>query len=106
ICNAPVFHGIALSDGGPVFFKSAPVDRTYMEACVNRSLQTIISAEGEMESESSDIVEESPTNMTIEDRLVMLMQQRQKHIQPIALATMKVWRGEKLMSESEDTFFL
>jgi len=102
ISNAPEFRGIAISDGGPIFFQSSPVDETYMHACADGLLETII--ENRIEEEPGDEVEaeQKPAPLTIEDRLSILMQQRQETIQEVALASMKAWRGEDITQEHEE----
>src|SRR5205085_10113119 len=44
ISNAPEFSGVAVSDGRPVLFRSAPVKDDYMTNCVNGSLVSMISS--------------------------------------------------------------
>jgi hypothetical protein len=95
ISNAPVFQGVAVSDGGPVFFESGPVDLPYMQLCDASSVEEHIKAKGASTSGTpEDRVEESAPP-SVEDRLAALMRKRQESIQSIALDTIQVWRGRR-----------
>ncbi len=99
ISNAPEFHGIAISHGNPVSFQSGPVDPAFMNACVERTLNDLLAFRGDPPTDDLAELNSVEAPSTIEERLATLMQQRRESIQPVALATMRVWRRE---TESED----
>jgi hypothetical protein len=90
ISNAREFQGVAVSQGGPVFFESEPIDGAYMKACVDGSLEERVGARAAGGDEPR---EEPPPPPSVEDRLAQLMRQRQESVQKIALETMRAWRA-------------
>lgn len=95
ISNAPEFNGVAISSqGGLVQFESGPVDIKFMQACADGTLDKLFEDRGDVadthEVDSKSV--ESP--QTVEERLALLMRRRRESIAPIALDTMRIWRGE------------
>jgi hypothetical protein len=93
VSNAREFHGIAVSQGGPVLFESQPIDQSYMEACVGGSLEQALAGRATDVRVDAD-PEEAPLPLSVEDRLTALMRQRQDSVQKIALETMRAWRED------------
>jgi hypothetical protein len=91
--NAREFHGIAVSQGGPVLFESQPIDQTYMEACALGSLEQVLGGRATGLRDNAD-QEEVPPPLSVEDRLAALIRQRQDSVQKIALETMRAWRED------------
>lgn len=95
IANAAEFVGIAVRDAGPVLFGFAPVDQGYMDACADGTLPEVIKKRGVETPAASDQSVQPRLTPSLEDRLATLMRQRQESIRPVALATMRAWRGEE-----------
>lgn len=95
ISNAPEFHGVALSGGGPLRFKSSPVNEATMRACADGSLATKMIARAEKQGivQQATNPEPPPEVPSIEDRLSALTRQRRESIQTVAMETMKIWQG-------------
>jgi hypothetical protein len=95
ISNAPEFHGVAISSGGPLRFKSSPVNINTMKACADGSLALRMIDRAERQGIVQQAPDPEPTSeaTSIEDRLASLSRQRRESIQPVALETMKVWQG-------------
>jgi hypothetical protein len=95
ISNAPEFHGVALSGGGPLRFKSSPVNTATMRACVDGTLASRMIARAERAGVFQQAIEPEPAPIgpSIQDRLLLLTRQRRESIQEVALETMRVWQG-------------
>jgi hypothetical protein len=101
ISNAREFRGVAVSDGGPTFFESEPVDSGYMDACVDGSLGDRL--RGRVPEAGADGPrKEPPPPPSVEERLASLMRQRQESVQKIALETMRAWRTDGSENGRED----
>lgn len=107
ISNAPEFRGIAISDAGPIFFQSSPVDDSYMELCSDGLLEVIIENQLDVGLVPEvEMAEEQKTEVpSIEDRLTFLMRKRQETIHEVALATMRSWREKEVPEAIDDETF-
>ena len=94
IANAREFQGIAVADGGPVFFKSAPVDINYMRECAAGELEKSLQQAPGVDVQADDQVPPSTASPTLADRLTLLTKQRQANIGPVALETMRIWKQD------------
>jgi len=101
ISNTPEFRGVAVSTGGPIFFQSGPIDPSYMQSCVDKSLAAVITQQVDAQPEIMPLREEAQ-ELSLEERLSVLQRQRQKSIQPIALATLQAWGKRVTALEAEE----
>lgn len=100
ISNAAEFQGVAVADAGAVLFQSCPVDVEFMTRSADRKLADAVEAQGDGPF-SATTTEPNKTQQTVEDRLQLLMRQRQESIKKIALDTMRVWQGTEPHSNGE-----
>jgi hypothetical protein len=100
IANAAEFRGVVVKDAGPVDFQSMPVGSEYMAYCASGRLEEYIHQRMPANSIASE-PETEDLPLSLEERLALLMRQRQEHIQPVALATMRVWREESYPGEED-----
>jgi hypothetical protein len=100
ISNAHEFRGVAISDAGPVFFYSAPINDRFMQTCIKKeSLEEFFLSRAKVDAVTGG---ETKKPASIEDRLAMLMKERQENIGAIALATMKIWNEDNRVYETDE----